>query len=145
MSASPTALAVVLACLLLPSCATVGSAWMIGWSERAANDQIMLVSRQPATLGLHRLEYQSSVYPDLAKFLARHKWPDFLAETTSDRRHYLVLYYLARREAFAARTRRPDDRSMEFAGPYPITQREFDLLSELQRQHRQQSAPPPLR
>jgi hypothetical protein len=130
----PARLATILLALLGGfSCATVGDAWMTGWTERAANDQIMLVADHPPTLGCQRLQYQSQVYPDLATFLAARGWPDFLAETTSGQRRYLVLYFLDRRQAFAARTRHPDDRSMEFAGPYPVTRREYELLDRLRR------------
>lgn len=135
-----TAGALAHACL---SCSTMGDAWMTGWTQRAATDQMMLVDNPPPTLGWQRLDFQRKVYPDLDRFLAAAGLPDFLAETINDGRRYLVLYYLDTRRAFACRTNRPDDRSMEFAGPYPITQREFELLRELQRRHREASTRPP--
>jgi len=119
------------------SCSTMSDAWMTGWTQRAATDQMMLVDAPPPTLGWQRLDFQRNVYPDLDRFLSSAGLPDFLAETTNDGRRYLVLYYLNTRRAFACRTNRPDNRTMEFAGPYPITQREFDLLRDLQRHHRQ--------
>lgn len=140
-AAHPTAAALAVLALLATGCSTVGDAWMTGWTQRAANDQIMLVASGPPTLGFQRLDYQARVYPDLAIFLRARGRPEFLAETTSDRRRYLVLYYLDQRQAFAARTRHPDDRTMEFAGPYPITGREFELLDGLRREHRAATQP----
>lgn len=139
----PRTAAAAVAAMVVASCATTGDAWMAGWTQRAANDQIMLVAEAPPTLGAQRLRYQSRVYPDLGVFLAARGRPDFLAETTSERRRYLVLYFLDRRQAFAARTRHPDNRTMEFAGPYPITRREFELLDGLRREHRRRAGLPP--
>jgi len=124
-------LATFLASLLLASCGSVGDSWTNGITRRAAADQIMLVSNEPPTLGHQRLQTQQRIYGDLKIFLSARGWPDFLAETDNDGRRYLILYYLDKRQAFAARTRRPDDRSMEFAGPYPITDRENEMLQSL--------------
>lgn len=133
--------------LLLSSCGTVGDSWMNGLTHRAASDQIMLVSSDPPTLGHQRLVTQRRLYKDLGLFLAARGWPDFLAETSNDGRRYLILYYLDRHQAFAARTRRPDNRSMEFAGPYPITDRESAMLGDLKASFNDhtsgQSATPP--
>lgn len=120
--------------LFLTSCGTVGDSWMNGMTQRAAADQIMLVSSDPPTLGHQRLVTQQRLYKDLGTFLTARGWPDFLAETSNDGRRYLILYYLDRRQAFAARTRRSDDHSMEFAGPYPMTDREFEMLGDLKEQ-----------
>ena len=130
---------ILLTALALGACAPVGDAWRTGWTERAASDQIMLVSNHPSTLGRQRLDSQSRLYPDLGKFLSMSGWPDFLAETSNDGRRYLILYYLDRRQAFAARTRRPDDYSMEFAGPYPITDRENTMFRGMKQSFRQQA------
>jgi len=124
-------LATLLISLLLASCGSVGDSWMNGMTRRAAADQIMLVSSNPPTLGHQRLNTQARIYGDLKLFLSSHGWPDFLAETSNDGRRYLILYYLDRREAFAARTRRSDNRTMEFAGPYPMTDRETEMLGDL--------------
>jgi hypothetical protein len=120
------------ACLAACGCATVSDAWLTGWTDAAANDRIMLVRAQPATLGHQRLARQSRLYPDLAEFLQFKGWPDFLAETSNDGQHYLILYYLDRTEAWAGRTRRSARQVMEFAGPYPITPREKRMLRDLQ-------------
>jgi len=130
---------ILLTALALGSCAPVGDAWRTGMSQRAASDQIMLVSNKPQTFGHQRLDSQSRIYPDLGKFLSHSGWPEFLAETSNDGRRYLILYYLDRRQAFAARTRRPDNRSMEFSGPYPITDREKETFDRLRKKFQQQA------
>jgi hypothetical protein len=120
------------ACLAICGCRTVSDAWLTGWTDSSANDRIMLVREQPASLGHQRLTRQARLYPDLAAFLQLKGWPDFLAETTNDGQHYLVLYYLDRTEAWAGRTKRSTRQVMEFAGPYPITPNEKKLLRNLQ-------------
>jgi hypothetical protein len=122
------------ASLALGGCAAVGDAWEMGRTGAAANDHIMLVRQEPPTLGYRRLVSQSGVYPDLGEFLTQRGEPDFLAETNSSERHYLILYYLDKREAFSCRTRAPRTREVEFAGPYPITDREYQTLSGYKRQ-----------
>ena len=118
--------------ILLSSCAPVRRGWDAGWSERAAKDRIMLVRQTPETLGHRRLVYQSAAHPDLGNFLEGKGLPDFIAETSSDDRQYLILYYLDSRRAFACRTRRSPGTVIDFAGPYPMTERETKLLRELQ-------------
>ena len=86
----------------------------------------------PETLGHRRLVYQSAAHPDLGVFLKSKGLPDFIAETSSDDRQYLILYYLDSRRAFACRTRRSPGTVIDFAGPYPMTDRETKLLRELQ-------------
>ena len=92
----------------------------------------MLVRETPETLGHRRLVYQSAAHPDLGNFLEGKGLPDFIAETSSDDRQYLILYYLDSRRAFACRTRRSPGTVIDFAGPYPMTERETKLLRELQ-------------
>lgn len=82
-----------------------------------ANDRIMLVRKEPRTLGFQRLESQSGVYPDLGVFLHVHGMPDFLAESTTANRHFLILYYLENRCAFACRAKEASTRVIEFSGP----------------------------
>lgn len=101
------------------------------WSERAARDRIMLVRNQPQTLGHKRLVYQSASHPDLAQFVRQRGEPDFIAETASDDRRYLILYYLDRRQAFACRTWADRSQRIEFAGPYGMTPKEAELLEQL--------------
>jgi hypothetical protein len=120
--------------VLAGACRPLGDAWVSGWTESQANDQIMLVRQEPRTLGFQRLESQSGVYPDLGVFLRVHGMPDFLAESTTSNRHFLILYYLDNRCAFACRAKDPSTRIIEFSGPYPITEREFQLLEGLKRE-----------
>lgn len=119
-------LPLLLTAMLLTSC---GGG--MHWSERAAQDRIMLVRDQPPTLGHKRLVYQASSHPDLAVFLRASGEPDFIAEASSDNRQYLILYYLDSRKAFACRSWRGREGSMDFAGPYPLTRKETELLKEL--------------
>ncbi len=109
-------------------------------THRAARDQIMLVSENPPTLGHQRLVSQSAVYPELKLFLSSRGEPDFLAETSNDGLRYFILYFLDRGQAFAARTRREAERTLEFAGPYPMTDREKEMLGEMKRAF--ETAPP---
>jgi hypothetical protein len=128
----PFAAAVVVA-PLLNSCGTDSDSWLAGSMAAAANDQIMLVREQPPSFGFRRLEVQVRNYPDIAFFVKQRGVPDFLAETGSDDRRYFIFYYLKDRQAFACRTRPGTRNAVEFAGPYPITDREFRLLDGFQR------------
>lgn len=123
--------------LFLSACGPVRRGWDAGWSERAAKDRIMLVREAPETLGHRRLVYQSAAHPDLGNFLKGKGLPDFIAETSTDDRQYLILYYLDSRRAFACRTRRSPGTVIDFAGPYPITDQETKLLRQLQENSRQ--------
>jgi hypothetical protein len=128
--------AALLSLLLAAACAPARRGWEAGWSERAAKDRIMLVRQNPETLGHRRLVHQSAAHPELGDFLQGKGLPDFIAETSSDDRQYLILYYLDTRRAFACRTRRSPGTRTEFAGPYPMTDRETKLLRDLQRSSR---------
>ena len=114
------------------SCTQVGPSWLPGSMAAAAKDQIMLVRKDPPSFGYQRLEHQSRIYPDLAFFVSKRGQPDFLAETGERDHQYFILYYLKDRKAFACRTTSVA-RSVEFAGPYPITDREFRLLDGFRR------------
>jgi hypothetical protein len=59
--------------------------------------------------------------------------PDVLAETGNWERDYFILYYLRERDAFACRTRSDNKQTVEFAGPYPITDSEYKLLDGLRK------------
>ena len=119
--------------VILSSCTQVGDSWLIGSMAGAADDQIMLVRKEPPSFGYQRLTSQFSVYPDLGVFVSTHGLPNFLAETGNQDRRYFILYYLQKRQAFACRTRAPRGPAVEFAGPYPITDREFRLLDGFRR------------
>ena len=127
--------------MLVGSCAHhVGNSWVFGTMASAANDQIMLVREEPPSFGYQRLRSQAAVYPDLGLFVSMHGNPNFLAETANRERHYFILYYLSRRQAFACRTRPGMRNAVEFAGPYPITDREYRLLDTFRKDP---SRPPP--
>jgi hypothetical protein len=115
------------------SCARMNNALLEGGMSAAANDQIMLVRKQPASFGYQRLDMQSRVFPDLGFFVTKNGLPDFMAETHNRERHYFILYYLEDRQAFACRSRTGQGRAVEFAGPYPITKGEYRLLSDFRR------------
>jgi hypothetical protein len=111
------------------SCAPVGESWM----SAVAKNQMMLVRSEPPSFGFERLTTQSNTFPDIAVFISRQGLPDFLAETGNQDRRYLILYYLKKREAFACRTGSGKSRAVEFAGPYPITDKEYRLLDGFRR------------
>lgn len=119
--------------LIVASCSQVGDTLMLGSEAAAAKDQIMLVRKDPPSFGFQRLTTQAGVYPDLQFFVDRKGLPNFLAETGSHERKYFILYYLKDREAFACRTRVENPNAVEFAGPYPITEREYRLLDGFRR------------
>ena len=100
-----------------------------------ARNQIMLVRAEPSTFGHYRMMSHLRLYPDLELFVSKRGMPDFLAETHNDEQHYLILYYLRERQAFACRNRRVRPRNLEFAGPYPITDKEFKMLDGLRQKH----------
>ncbi len=130
---APAAIALILAA----ACRPLGDAWMTGWTQARASNRIMIVREQPRSLGHQRLVNQAGVYPDLNAFLHLRGLPDFLAESSASKRRFLILYYLDDHTAIAARTKGPGSRSIEFAGPYPITDREYRHLSNLRKKNRE--------
>ena len=120
----------LLAPLLLAACSPFDEE--IGRSERAAQDRIMLVRNAPETLGHRRLVYQSAAHPSLRVFLRDEGLPDFIAETSSEDRLYMILYNLDSMSAYSCRTRRGADLPVDVAGPYKMTKRETAVLRELQ-------------
>lgn len=125
----PRVLGIAFTGLLAVSCAQVSDTW----NSVVANDQMMLVRAEPPSFGFNRLATQSQTYPDLAVFVSQRGLPDFLAETGSQDSHYLILYYLKKRQAFACLTRPGKNRAVEFRGPNPITDKEFRLLDDFRR------------
>jgi len=121
------------ACVLLGSCAALDRTWVPGSAASAAQNQIMLVRKDPPSLGFRRLATCSKLYPDLGVFQQQQGIPDFLAETGSHDRRYFILYYLRTRKAFACRTRPGHAGAVEFAGPYPITPKEYRMLDDFRR------------
>lgn len=130
---SPRALCLTVAGLFTTSCGPLQDRlWASGMSA-AAKDQIMLVRKEPPSFGYQRLVMEARVYPDLAVFVAKRGAPDFLAETGTRERHYFILYYLRERHAYACRLRQGIKHTLEFAGPYPVTDGEFRLLDGFRR------------
>jgi len=117
--------------LATTACAYYEESGLPGSASSMAHNQMMVVRKDPPTFGHYRLTMLMQQHPDLVSFVRTRGAPDFLAETSSDGRHYRILYYLQKRQAFACRTRTEHDGSLEFAGPYPITRRERQILRSL--------------
>ncbi len=124
---------ITVAGILLHSCAQIENAVVEKVMSVAADDQIMLVRKEPESFGFTRLTSQSRIYPDLGTFVSKRGLPDFLAEANNRNQQYFILYYLKNRQAFACRTRLASSRAIEFSGPYPITEKEFLLLDGFRR------------
>jgi len=127
------AIAALAAPLLPLGCAPVTDNVLTRVEDNVARDQMMLVRSSPPTFGYQRLITSMRVHPDLAIFVDQRGVPDFLAETGDRNRRYMILYYLSDRQAFASRTVSPRSRALEFAGPYPITDREFNTLNGIRK------------
>ncbi|MGC4015465.1 MAG: hypothetical protein QM755_13255 [Luteolibacter sp.] len=125
--------AAILALACLSGCAPVSNAWVAGWSAREADDRIMLVRKDPPSFGMQRLEGHAKLFPDVAVFVSQKGLPDFIAEMSNKDRHYLILYYLQSRHAYACRTNISNRHEVEFAGPYPITPKEYRTLDGFRR------------
>ena len=117
----------------LAGCATFEESGLPGSAASMAHNQMMFVREDPQTFGHYRLTSLARIKPDLDAFLRKRGLPDFLAETSNRGRNYYILYYLKDREAFASRTRAGQGRALEFAGPYPVTDKEFDILDGIRR------------
>lgn len=115
-------------CVLMVGCARFEESGLPGSASSMARNQMMLVRQEPGTFGYYRLTSLARIYPDLAFFVKKRGTPDFLAETETENQDYFILYYLKKREAFACRTHAGRRRAIEFAGPYPITKREYETL-----------------
>jgi hypothetical protein len=99
-----------------------------GSASSMARNQMMFIREDPSTFGYYRLTSLSKIYPDLAFFVRKKGNPDFIAETSNRGQDYFILYYLKQRQAFACRTRPGQRGSIEFAGPYPVTDKEYRTL-----------------
>jgi len=125
---------------VLPACTPIADGMLTRVEARVAHDQMMFVRSAPPTFGYQRLLTGMRDYPDLATFVNQRGLPDFLAETGDNSQRYKILYYLSKREAFACRTISSRSRAVEFAGPYPITDREFKTLDEIRQRATTQNA-----
>lgn len=110
------------------SCMPMTDGMLTRVEARVAQDQMMYVRENPPTFGYQRLVTLMREHPDLATFVSQRGMPDFLAETGDRSQHYMILYYLSRRQAFACRTISRRSNAVEFAGPYPITDGEMEKL-----------------
>ncbi len=138
-SFGPSLAAAFLAAAFLVGCVSSGEDASLRRTSAKAHDHIMLVREQPVTFGFTRLTALAAYYPDLTEFLSQEGIPDFLAETNKGENRYLVLYYLPSRRAFACRSGSGSSRAVEFSGPYPVTESEFNTLDKL----REKAAPHP--
>jgi hypothetical protein len=127
-------LCLVLSCLFA-GCAEFEESGLPGSAASMAHNQIMYVSKEPESFGYYRLSTLADGYSDLEFFLRKRGDPDFLAETSNGGRHYMIVYYLRDRQAYASRPRIGSRRSLEFAGPYPITPKEVVILDKLRKRH----------
>ena len=100
-------------------------------TSESANDQIMLVRRDPPTFGFQRLAAHITAYSRLGVFIAQTSDPDFLAEINENGDRYLILYYTRSSKAYACRIGGDDSRQVEFSGPYSITKGEARTLQDL--------------
>jgi hypothetical protein len=121
----------VAVCVLSGSCARFEESGLPGSAASMAHNQIMYVSEDMQTFGHYRLSTLLRIYPDFDFFVRKRGVPDFLAETSNGGRHYLIVYYLSDRQAYASRPRMGSGKSLEFAGPYPITPKEVMVLTKL--------------
>lgn len=121
-------LGIAVAGFLVASCARFEESGLPGSASSMARNQMMVVSKEPTTFGYYRLTSLSRIYPDLAHFVNKKGLPDFLAETNNSSQNYFILYYLKARQAFACRTRPGQRHALEFAGPYPVTDKEYRIL-----------------
>ena len=121
------------ALVLIAACARFDESWIPGSAAALANNQIMLVRSDPPSFGFKRLVTRAELYPDMLWFVKQHGIPDFLAETGDGGWQYYVLYYLKSRQAYACRTHPGHSPTIEFSGPYPITDREFRRLDDFRR------------
>jgi hypothetical protein len=122
------------ACCLMGGCAGYEESGLPGSASSMAKNQMMLVRPDPPSFGFYRLTSLIGLYPDLGIFVEKQGMPDFLAETETDGTDYFILYYLKTRRAYACRTKPGEERMIEFAGPYPVTELEFKTLDGFRRQ-----------
>jgi hypothetical protein len=124
----------VAGCFVCGSCAEFEESGLPGSASSMARNQMMVVREEPSSFGHYRLTSLARVYPDLEVFVEKRGMPDFLAETGNRGQDYFILYYLKSRQAYACRTRPGQRHGIEFAGPYPITEREYKTLDGFRNQ-----------
>ncbi len=129
-------LLVPLLAMLLVSCGTVNEVIQESSIAMGGGNQMMLVRRDPASFGYVRMGILGQNYPDIRRFVKTKGVPDFFAEANNSSGHYCLFYYLRKRHAFISRICSSRAQTVQFAGPYPITDKELDVLTEFQREHR---------
>ncbi len=115
--------------VFVASCSTFEESGLPGSASAMARDKMMLVREDPSTFGYYRLNSLIKSYPDISLFVEDYGAPDFMAETKHERFEYLIFYYLDKREAYVCKVRFKD-RHTRFAGPYPITDGEVEILND---------------
>lgn len=114
--------------LLAGGCADYEESGLPGSAASLARDKMMWVREDPPSFGHYRLESLAVFYPEIRQFIDTRGTPDFLAEAHHERYEYLIFYYLHDRRAFACKISHERPRQVEFAGPYGITKKEYQLL-----------------
>lgn len=104
-----------------------------GIGPREDGNQMMLVRETPGTTGYRKLMAKSEQCGDLKIFIGEKGLPDFVAEANSSNREYLIFYYLDKHQAFACRSKTSNPSAVEFAGPYPMTNGEWKLLTSVKK------------
>ncbi len=118
-------------CACLCQCRSQMAAWQVGRTNDAAEDRILLIQRNPPSMGYQRLVNQRVLHPEFASWLDQMGMPEFMAEKTLDEHHYMVLYYLSRKQAYSCRTSRHySSERMAISGPLNITPREQHILRD---------------
>jgi hypothetical protein len=121
-------------CLLGLACLTACAPMEDRLSAFAAKDSLMRVRENPPSLGHQRVEKLAAEHPNFADFLRkRGGWPEFIAETSNQDRHYTVLYYLKPQVAYLCRSYDSRGSAAEFRGPYPLTKRELKILRDFKK------------
>jgi hypothetical protein len=119
----------VLAVAVLHSCSRVEEAVKNTGLVLGPENQMMLIRQDPPSYGFERLEIQKRIYPDIGLFVKKKGTPDFMAEANNSNGHYFIFYYLRIRHAFICRTTVRENQKVRFAGPYPITDKEHQVLT----------------
>lgn len=128
-----------LAVAALHSCGRVEDAVKSTGMVMGMGNQMMLIRRDPPSYGFQRLEAQKRNFPDIGHFVKKKGTPDFMAEANNANGHYFIFYYLRVRHAFICRTSVGKGENVQFAGPYPVTDKEYRVLNDFSNSFSQRS------